>query len=331
MLQTKTSWKIVTDPYATEEQWLPACGGTADSVAAANSIHEPNKALFGGILPKILSFVHTPIALAISALGGITAAQTIHAWNNLQNTVLEFLVPSSLWHTGFFSWYNHPVALFLMIPLFLSYFFGLACNKVNAKVALPLVACYFAIAFFLYNNDSWPMSMSYARLVLAGGAISALPMYLFGCSVGRSLERGGFKNFFSVSVIGFLYAVLFIQPVWFLSNFWLTLFTCFLIPFSSAAAVAWHYQVKNLKTACALGLNAVVPFLVGLTVYFCIGLAMMAENHFSGYENWFLNFIRLGGPATLILFLGPAGGAFSALLRRAFYRSRSDSENLSPI
>lgn len=336
MFRTKTSWKI-TDPYATEQQWMSDCSdscrdGDASVVASSQQFDGAMSSSSG--FSSCLGFIHTTLALAISTLGGIATAQTIHTWNNFQNTFLEFLAPSaSLWETGFFAWYNHPVAQFLMIPTFLSYFLGLARNQVKAKVALAIMACYIAIAFATYNIDGWPMSSSYTKLVFAGGAICALPMYLFGRAVGQSLERGGFRKFFGAGVIGFLYAVLFIQPTWFLDNFWLTLFTCFLIPFSSAASVTWHYRIRSFKTACALGLNAVVPFMIGLVVYAVIGLMMMAESRFAGYENWILNCIRLLAPPTLILFLGPAGGAFGALLRRLLCRRREDSsfEELSPV
>lgn len=93
-----------------------------------------------------------------------------------------------------------------------------------------------------------------------------------------------------------------------------------------------QHRVTSLKTACALGLTAVVPFLIGLVVYAVIGLLMMAENQFSGYENAFLNYTRLMGPATVILLLGPLGGAAGAFFHRFILKyGKSASEELSVV
>lgn len=329
MLRTKTSWKIVADPYATEEQWLPACADSEEATGLSSQSHVAGQS---SIAPSntVKLFV-TTMTLALACFGGISCAQTIHAWNHFQNSILEFSTFTSLWSSGFFSWYNHPVALFLMIPVFLSYFLGMARNQVKTPFALVLIACYLAIAFVTYHSDAWPMSMSYARLVFGGGLIFALPMYLFGKSVSASLDRGGFKHFFSASALGCLYGFLFIYPTWFVANFELTLLTCFLVPFSAAAMTTALHRVDSFKTASALGLTAVVPFLIGLVVYAVIGLVMMAENQFSGYENVFLNYTRLMGPASVILLLGPLGGAFGTLMYRSSRKGKTDREELSVV
>lgn len=305
---------------------MPACAETDESTGVACTRGPDTKSPAS---TSRLSRIQALLAISMSALGGIATAQTIHAWNNLQNTVLERTPFTSMWDSDFFSWFNHPVALFLTIPMFLSYFMGLSKKQISPKFSFVGIAIYFACSICLYHNPQWSFDPgSYPTLVCIGGMLMAIPMFLLGKSIGKSLERGGFRTFFACAGIGFIQAILFIWPAWFLKSFELTLLTCFLIPLLSGTFVAWTYGVKSFKTACALGLTAVVPFLSSLIVYACIGLIMMAENHFNGYQNIFLNATRLLGPAFLIFFLGPLGGFMAALVRLKGEKTPPDPEDL---
>src|SRR5581483_2386331 len=154
MEKTRTKFKIVSDPFAPEEKWLPACHSTDEGSAAiacdiwsSEDRSKPSDRLkrFAGLL--VLS-----VTLAVS--GGIIAGQSIHTMYYAYHVVC---ISAGQWGFepwgSFYHWYNQAPALNCYMPVLFSYFAAYiltfhGSGKTSLWVWLTVMGCYYLWLWF---------------------------------------------------------------------------------------------------------------------------------------------------------------------------------------
>jgi hypothetical protein len=266
MYKTKTAWKVVSDPYAPESSWVPACASANRDECGPppEGVVDPSERSTGRKVAEVVL-----LSSFLAVIGGAFAGQSVHV-----NYFAEHLIGSFLYNDiafeqwgAFYYWFNQANAACTYIPLFFSYSmgfwasvykFGKNFSLITAgSLALYLVTLSFFHPTFPFVNEP----ISYYELLLASGAAGSIAAFFLGKSIARNVAA-----IISPRIIYFATAVaLFPMPLsflgWNMQNYVLTASVCVSIPLAIGYIIRRMHS-GSLKTSILLSITAASPLVL---------------------------------------------------------------------
>lgn len=266
MLKTKTAWKVVSDPYAPEAQWAPAC---AEPITGEVPLHifrayTQSKAKSTG--QKVAEA--TILSLGIALLGGAFAGQSVHVNYYAQHVFAQLFFGDHLFETWgtFYYWYNQANALCTYIPIFFAYSMGFwsSVNGLGRKfggLCAGLCAAYFIFVHSMHLVFPFVQEKdSYTTLLMAIGAVGSALAFFLGKTIAKNVAAIVNPRLIFISLIYIFVPMMFsCLPV--MSNFG------FVAAVNVLSAILLGLYIRgmhrgSLKTSILLSLSAASPLVL---------------------------------------------------------------------
>jgi hypothetical protein len=273
MERTKAAWRVVSDPYAPESSWVPACAEAETTALMAQSGKPLEKRRFALFEVVALSGV-------VAVLGGICAGQSVHALYYVQHLFGQYVFNDYRFEAWgqFYYWFNQPNAVAVYIPFFFSTSMGFLARarnlgKLSTVLNFTILTLYFSIVASMSNVIATGDYMGYDTLMSASGVVGAALAHFFGRSIAGNLASvTNPQRVFNAMLWGFAPAVLFFKGLPFLDNFAVALFLCLSMPVIVGLMAVASTGATSLRTAMLLALSGASPLVFSSLLHLPIAL-----------------------------------------------------------
>ena len=189
MERTKTAWKVVSDPYATESSWIAACAETAEEAVVPDTENTR---------PEIYrTYEAAVLSCLVALLGGVLAGQSVHILYYFQNVIFHHLYSNYLYApwSDFYYWINQPNASTVYIPFFFSFSMGfLAIARNLGRMSTVVNFFVLTLYFSLLTQETRGVSgggfdiVNYDALLVTTGIVGSALAHFFGGSIAKNLS-----------------------------------------------------------------------------------------------------------------------------------------------
>jgi hypothetical protein len=188
MESTNTAWAVVSDPFAPESSWIPACVESADVQFARQPAPQRCK------LRRTCEVIVSSGTLAL--LGGVLAGQSVHLLYFAQHLVAQFICSDyqyAPW-SDFYFWFNQPNAVMVYMPFLFSFAMGFLSRvnnlgRVSTLVNFSALTAYFSLLSLGVSgvvSDGFNI-VQYDSVMLTVGIVGSALAHFLGGSVSNNL------------------------------------------------------------------------------------------------------------------------------------------------
>ncbi len=193
MLKTKTAWKVVSDPYAPEAQWAPACAEPITGDVPGHIFRAYTQTREKSTEQKVAEA--TILSLGIALLGGAFAGQSVHVNYYAQHVFAQLFFGDHFFEPwgSFYYWYNQANAVCTYIPIFFAYSMGFWSSVNNLGRKFGVFCAFLCAAYFTFVHSMhlvFPFVQekdSYTTLLMAIGAVGSVMAFFLGRSIARNV------------------------------------------------------------------------------------------------------------------------------------------------
>ena len=199
MHKTKTGWKVVSDPYAPEAQWAPACAEPIIDEDPWHAFQIYRQRANQSTGQKVAEA--TLLSLLIALLGGAFAGQCVHLTYYAQHLFGQFFFSEYSFETWgpFYYWYNQANAVCTYIPLFFAYSMGFwtsihGFGKKCFAATFGVTTLYSVVVYLLHLSFPFVQEKELYTTLLLGLGVVVRQLHFF-------LERQSRKMLLRPSVL----------------------------------------------------------------------------------------------------------------------------------
>lgn len=318
MEKTKAAWKVVSDPFAPESSWVPACAETPDTAPPLSS-----ELILDGADKSDKNKIAIMIGLSavMAGLAGTFAAQCVHANYFAQHLFGQIVYSDSAFEPwgAFYFWFNQANGVLAYIPVVFSYSMGFLSStfslpwKVMAVINSALLIVYFAVVNHFWQYVPFAGDpQTYFTLLAATGIVGSILACILGQRVAdnlRSLIKP--EKIFMALLLAMAPALLFTNILNLMNSFTTTAVVCLMLPFALGTLTRRNSKATSAKTSILLALSAASPLFLCALLH--IPMATWFGFNWSAVDGFSLNavfrdvFYYLVLPALALAL--PAGGA----------------------
>ncbi|MBX9669308.1 MAG: hypothetical protein K2X93_16910 [Candidatus Obscuribacterales bacterium] len=283
MEQTRCAFKVVSDPYAPEESWLPACSQVESSTALVHRDDFAFPTTFHAVVCTL------GLSMIMALLGGALAGQSTHVSYYAHHLFSLFAYNDLSFEPWgrFYFWFNQVSTAFAFAPAMFCYSIGFLgiCFGLGRKatwLALPSMAIYFVAINLLYLSSGTTdvnQPSFYFTVWNLVGLVGSVLAFTLGKRVAVSLSSvtSPFKLYvammFGLLPCGIL--CLSYSPVlyWYHALVGLCLATPMFIGISAPVIL----KASSVKSALSLALTANTPLVFCALLHVPIGIWYVAS------------------------------------------------------